>query len=152
MRKVNTKMLYIILGIVFLLVGGIFLLSFNISKKSENQFDQNAYFTQGTVVSRKLYSDGYMDEYYISVVDRKGVEKEYLSQSFRPTTPNIEPGTIIEVALAEKTTLGIKTYELKVVDERYAKRSSGKISTVLLAISIVFFVASCTMLVLKFVL
>ena len=145
-------MIYVILGIVFLIVGGIFLLSFRVSKNSEDQFKKNAYFTHGTVVGRKLYSDGYMDEYYINVIDKNGAEKEYLSQSFRPTTPNIEPGTVIEVALAEKTTLGIKTYELKVVDERYAKQSSGKVSSVLLAISIVFFVAAFAMFALKFVL
>lgn len=152
MRKVKIKMLYIVLGIVFLILGAIFLLSFNISRNSEDQFKKNAYFTQGTVVSRKLYSDGYMDEYYISVFDKFGVEKEYLSQSFRPTVPSIEPGTVIKVALAEKTTLGIKTYELKVVDERYAKQSAGKVSTVLLVISIGFLVAACAMFALKFVL
>ena len=152
MRKVKSKMVYIVLGVVFLFVGGIFLLSFNVSKNSEDQFTKNAYFTQGTVVGRKLYSVGYMDEYYISVIDKSGIEKEYLSQSFRPTVPSIEPGTVIEVALAEKSTLGIKTYELQVVDERYAKQSSGKVSSVLLVVSIMFFVAACAMFALKFVL
>ena len=93
-----------------------------------------------------------MDEYYISVIDKSGIEKEYLSQSFRPTVPSIEPQTVIEVALAEKSPLGIKTYELQVVDEPYAKQSSGKVSSVLLVISIVFFVAACAMFALKFVL
>lgn len=132
--------------------GGILLLPFSVSKHSEDQFERNAFFTQGIVVGRKLYSDGYMDEYYISVVDKTGVEKEYLSQSFHPTMPSIEPGTVINVALAQKTTLGIKTYELKVVDERYAKISKGKISSVLLVISVVFFVMSGAMFALKFVL
>ena len=144
-------MVCVILGVVFLFIGVIFLLSFNISKNSEEQFKKNAYFTQGTVIGRKLYSDGYMDEYYINVVDESGVEKEYLSQSFRPVVPNIEPGTIIDVALAKKTTLGIKTYELKVVDERYVKPQKIRLANALKAITIFSFILSLIFFVLNLI-
>lgn len=135
-------MIYIFLAIIFVIFGLVFLLSYKFSRNSEKQFEKNAFVTTGTVVSRKLNSDGYMSEIYVNVVDQFGTEKEYLSQSFRPTTDTIPPGTEIKVSLAEKKTLGIKTYELKIIDERYAKVSTANVSMILLVLSIIFFIAA----------
>lgn len=144
-------MVFIVLGMIFLILGLVFLLSFKISKNSEMQFEKNAYYTEGVIVGRKMKSDGYMDEEYIRVVDRHGNEKKLLSQSFRPVNPTIEPGTIVKVALAEKKTFGISTYELKIVDERYAKQTKGRVSNVLLGITMIFLGTAVIMFVLKFV-
>lgn len=118
---------------------------------SKNQFEKNAFITTGTYVSRKLCSDGYMSEIYVDVVDRDGNERELLSQSFRPTAETLSPGMQIKVALAEKKTLGISTYELRIVDERYAKISGEKLHIVLLILSIAFFTAAACMVALKFI-
>ena len=142
-------MVYIVLAVIFMFLGFIFLISAKFSKNSEAQFKNNAFITTGTVVSRKLNSDGYMSEYYINVVDQNGNEKEMLSQSFKESNGDIKPGTQIKVAIAEKKTLGISTYELRVVDERYAKVSSGEISVVLTVISVIMFVVAACMLVFK---
>ena len=142
---------FIIVGIIFLVLGIVFMLAFKISRNSEIQFEKNAYYTEGVIVGRKMKSDGYMDEEYVRVIDRYGNEKKLLSQSFRPINPTIEPGTIVKVALAEKKTLGISTYELRIVDERYAKQSNGRVSNTLFVLTFMFIVIAIIMFVLRFI-
>lgn len=144
-------MVYVILAFVFFIFGTILFIASRILLNSKNQFKKNAFITTGTYVSRKLCSDGYMSEIYVDVVDRDGNKRELLSQSFRPTAETLSPGMQIKVALAEKKTFGIGTYELIIVDERYAKISDNISHIVLLVLSILFYIFALSMLAISFI-
>lgn len=143
-------MVYIILAVVFVLFGLSLLLAGKVKQNSEKQYYANTFVTTGTVGGRVLNSDGPLSEYYIKVMNADGVEQEYLSQSFKPLA-ELMPGAEIRVGLAKKTTLGVPTYELRVLDERYAKQPKRKASSVLYGAAVAFFVMAAIMIMLRFV-
>ena len=141
-------MVYYIVGAVFLLFFLIMYLSYSSIKKNEINMKEKSIITEGIVSGYPLDQSGFMEEVYVTFTDKDGNEKKCLSQSFRPIKDGIvKTGMKVKIQYLEKITFGIKTYELKVIDDRYIKESKIKavklmkvISMTLLLVALVMFI------------
>lgn len=142
-------MVYYIVGAVFLLFFLIMYLSYSIIKKNEINMKEKGVITEGIVSGYPLDQSAYMEEVYVTFIDEDENEKKYLSQSFRPIKNGIlKTGMKVKIQYLEKITLGIKTYELKVIDDRYIKESKIKADKVMKVISMIFLLVAIVLFVL----
>lgn len=146
-------MVYYIVGAVFLLFFLITYLSYSSIKKNEINMKEKGIITEGIVSGYPLEPSGYMEEVYVTFIDKNGNEKKYLSQSFRPIKDGIvKTGMKVKIQYLEKVTFGIKNYELKVIDDRYIKESKIKVDKVMKVISMIFLLVAIVMFVLGIIL
>lgn len=142
-------MAYYVVGAVFLLFFLIMYLSYSIIKKNEINMKEKGVITEGIVSGYSLDQSGFMEEVYITFTDKDGNEKKCLSQSFRPIKDGIvKNGMKVKIQYLEKITFGIKTYELKVIDDRYIKVSKIRSDKVMKVISMIFLLIAIALFVL----
>jgi len=141
--------MYFVLAFVFLLFTIILYLPYTTMKKDENIIKENGIITEGIVSGYPLNRSGYMEEVYITFSDKEGNEKEIAAQPFKLIKgQTIEKGLKLKIVYLEKLTLGIKSYDVRVIDERYVEKSNIKAYKVLKSIAILFAIATLTMFVL----
>lgn len=146
-------MVYYIVGAVFLLFFLIMYLSYSSIKKNEINMKEKGIITEGMVSGYPLDQSGSMEEVYVTFTDKDGNEKKCLSQSFRPIKDGmVKTGMKVKIQYLEKITFGIKTYELKVIDDRYIKESKIIADKVLKVISMIFLLVAIVMFVLGIIL
>lgn len=139
-------MIYFVLAVVFLLFTVILYITYSLLKKNENKIKENGIITEGTVSGYPLNRSGYMEEVYITFTDKEGNEKEIAAQPFKLIKGQaIEKGLKLKIVYLEKITLGIKSYDVRVIDERYVEKSNIKAYKVLKSIAILFAIATLTM-------
>lgn len=135
-----------IFSIWFMIVGVGLLFTYFKMRKDEVDFQKNALRTEGCVGNRSLNSSGSMDEVYVEFSDKDNKIQKHLSQPFYPLNGFIEPGTKVKIMYREKEMLGVLTHELRIVDEKYVKRTKINYVQVILSIAVLFLSVAAVLL------
>lgn len=148
--KKGNKIMFMLSIVSFIIMGSLFLWSYFSTKKSEQQFKDNQYRTEGIVFGKNIKMNGPIMKVRLKFLDRDGQEWKCISNSFCSTKEKFEPETIMTILFAERKTRFGTRPEARVIDKRYVMKPKRNalntvrtLSILCFAISIALTVVAC---------